>query len=240
MAGWVGALLQADDALLRWMNTGVGRWPVLDKTMAWLLDANTLKFGVYALLFTGLWFTPGPQQRRARGVIIMTTLAGFGGLLLGRALSLALPFRERPFARPELGLVLPPDYAAAMRSWSAFPSDHAVMAFALVAGVWMLSRRLGWLAVAHALLIVCLPRLYMSLHHPTDLLAGAGLGLALGWALNRASISEPVTARMLSFEARWPPAFHAAAFGVLYQLTSMFEGLRGFAVSLFKLLRMVW
>jgi membrane-associated phospholipid phosphatase len=235
MTGWGGL----DDALLRWMNTGVGRWPLLDKTMSWLLDASLLKFGVYALAFIWIWTTPHAQQWRRRQVIVLSTLAGLLGLLLGRALSLGLPFRERPFARPELGLMLPPDYAAAMRSWSAFPSDHAVMAFAMVTGLWLISRRLGLLAALHALLVISLPRLYMSLHHPSDVLAGAMLGAALGWGLNRPACQVQVADRVLRLAARWPPAFHTAAFLLLYQLTTMFEGLRGFAVSFFKALRLL-
>jgi membrane-associated phospholipid phosphatase len=235
MSGW----WQWDDGVLQAVNAVVGKWPVLDKTMSWLLDANLLKFGIFALLFIGCWSRPGPDQLKRRHIIVMSIVAGFAGLLLGRVMALALPFRERPFARAELGLVLPPDYAVSMRSWSSFPSDHAVMAFALVAGAWLLSRRLGVLALAHAVLVVCLPRMYMSLHHPTDLLAGAALGAGLGWALNHPGVAAPVAGRALAFDARYPAAFHMLAFLTLYQLTTMFSGLRDFAVSLFKLARMV-
>ena len=60
----------------------------------------------------------------------------------------------------------------------SFPSDHAVMAGAVAVGVLLVSRRLGLLAVAAALLLAA-GRVYVGAHFPLDVLAGLLLGAAV-------------------------------------------------------------
>ena len=67
----------------------------------------------------------------------------------------------------------------------SFPSDHAVMAGAVAAGLLLVSRRLGLLAVVAAL-VMAFARVYIAAHYPWDVIAGLGLGAAvvvLGWVL---------------------------------------------------------
>ena len=69
----------------------------------------------------------------------------------------------------------------------SFPSDHAVMAGAVTAGLLLVSRRLGLVAAAAAVLMA-FSRVYIAAHYPWDVLAGLGLGAAvvvLGWLLLR-------------------------------------------------------
>jgi len=69
----------------------------------------------------------------------------------------------------------------------SFPSDHATMAGAVAAGVWLVSRRLGIVAAVLALLMA-VTRVYVGAHYPGDVLAGAALGAAVvlsGWFLVR-------------------------------------------------------
>jgi hypothetical protein len=60
-----------------------------------------------------------------------------------------------------------------LSGWSSFPSDHACLFFALATGLCLISPVIGGLALLHASLIVSLPRIYLGLHYPTDVLAGA-------------------------------------------------------------------
>jgi membrane-associated phospholipid phosphatase len=57
----------------------------------------------------------------------------------------------------------------------SFPSDHAVMAGAVAAGVWLVSRRLGLLTAAAAVLLA-LSRVYVGAHYPGDVAAGLLVG----------------------------------------------------------------
>ncbi len=69
----------------------------------------------------------------------------------------------------------------------AFPSDHAVMAGAVTAGLFLVNRRLGWVAAALAVLMV-FSRVYIAAHYPLDVAVGLLLGAAVtlaGWAVLR-------------------------------------------------------
>jgi len=57
----------------------------------------------------------------------------------------------------------------------SFPSGHTTAAFAFAAAVWLKDRRSGMAAVTAAA-IMGVTRLYLCVHFPTDVLAGAVLG----------------------------------------------------------------
>ena len=57
----------------------------------------------------------------------------------------------------------------------SFPSDHAVMAGAVAAGLWWVERRLG-LVAAVAALAMAFARVYVGAHYPLDVVAGLALG----------------------------------------------------------------
>ena len=74
----------------------------------------------------------------------------------------------------------------------SFPSDHAVMAGAVAAGLLLAHRRLGALATLAALLMAY-ARVYIGAHYPWDVVGGLLLGAAiavLGWLVLR----RPLTA----------------------------------------------
>ena len=73
----------------------------------------------------------------------------------------------------------------------SFPSDHAVMAGAVAAGLFLVSGRLGLLA-ALAAVTMAFARIYIAAHYPWDVLVGLVFGAdiaILGWVL----LSRPLT-----------------------------------------------
>ncbi|MGO4613567.1 phosphatase PAP2 family protein [Nocardia sp. 2YAB30] len=76
----------------------------------------------------------------------------------------------------------------------SFPSDHATMAGAAAAGLFLVSPRLGKAAVAAALLMA-FARVYIAAHYPHDVIAGLVLGAAvtlIGWVLIRRGLTAVV------------------------------------------------
>lgn len=225
-----------DDRCLIWLNGFVGRWPLFDKAIIYLLGTDELKFGVLVAIFYWLWFRYDPPDQRKRAILATTALGSLLAVLTTRVLVLLLPFRDRPMARPELHLHFPVGYETSLRTWSAFPSDHAVLAFALATGFWLVSRPTGTFAFIHSALIICLPRMYYGLHHPSDLLGGALLGIGFVRLLTLEDVSRPVMVRVLYLEQRHRGVFYLCFFLLLQQMVVLFNNLRAVFAQLMKLL----
>jgi undecaprenyl-diphosphatase len=84
---------------------------------------------------------------------------------------------------------------------AGFPSDHAVMAGAVTAGLWLVHRRLGALA-ALAAVTMALARVYIGAHYPQDVLAGLALGAAV--SLTGFALARPLLRWILTVLARTP------------------------------------
>jgi undecaprenyl-diphosphatase len=144
-----------------------------------------------ALLVWSWWVARG---RRDVGAMAAALWAPVGTLIaVGLNQPLGNAVREpRPYTSLHHVEVL-----VARSSDFSFPSDHAVMAGAVAAGVWLVSRRLGLLTAAAAVLLA-FSRVYVGAHYPGDvvagLLVGAGVSLVGYVALRR--VLEPVVTRL--------------------------------------------
>jgi membrane-associated phospholipid phosphatase len=199
-------------------------------------DLNLIHLVLVAMLWW-IWFRNRSSTRRDREIVVSTILASFVALCAGRLLAHWLPFRVRPFVNPELGITFPLDSPEthALRMWSAFPSDHAMMWCALAAGVFLVSKRLGVIALLYTIVLICLPRIYLGLHHPTDILAGAALGISICLVLCYAPIRRRIAAPILDWSASHEAAFHVAIFLLSFEITSQFEEIRTLSASVLKL-----
>lgn len=145
--------------------------PVLDRIMVWITHLGDNGYLWVAVCLLLLCYKP---TRKWGGVMALSLLLM---LIFGEGTLKNLFQRARPYTRlPNLQLLIPPE-----PSYS-FPSGHAAVSFAGAMVVWMMDpKRWGRVALAAALLIL-FSRLYLSVHYPTDLLAGALLGTGCAYA----------------------------------------------------------
>lgn len=142
-------------SLNRW--AGYGYWP---DYLAWFLAEWGL--GLQVLLLLVRWFIPGARPVREREKLLLAVAGAIFALGLSQFTELFV-YRERPFAAiPEVFDLL------GGGSSDSFPSQHAVVGFALALGagwssplltvlLWLLALGMAW------------ARVYAGVHYPSDM-----------------------------------------------------------------------
>ena len=167
-----GATQKFDESVLRWM--GAHHTKLLDGAM---LEITALGTGTVVLMIVCisglvLWLT------RHRYSALLLLVATFGGLALNLILKLF-------FNRPRPHVIVWGTNAVS----SSFPSGHAMSATIVYSTVAYLAARLfthAWqrwlimLVAAVVIVMISASRLYLGVHYPSDVLAGAIIGLS--WA----------------------------------------------------------
>lgn len=218
--------MNPDLLILHLVNGWCGS-PLLDSLALFADRMNILKGGVTLAAFWYFWFQGTDQTRtRNRQIIVLTMLAMCLAIFGSRILAATLPFRARPMYTAGIGYH-PSSIAAEMdlENWSSFPSDHAAMWFALSFGIWLMSRRVGYFAMLFSAVWICLPRLYLGIHYPSDLLAGAVFGVACTRTLMNPAMSR-LTEPVLRLERQHTAWFYATAFLLTYEAASIFDDAR--------------
>lgn len=86
--------------------------------------------------------------------------------------------RERPFDLIDVNLLLK------LKNEVSFPSGHAVFYFAVSTIVYFYNKKLGYLFFAVSVLMG-LARIFVGYHWPSDILAGAVIGIFSGWLIDK-------------------------------------------------------
>jgi membrane-associated phospholipid phosphatase len=192
---------------------------------------NLLKGGLFMAVYYWLWFEMrGRQQQAHRKILIAMLMASFAGLCIARTLAHIVPFRVRPLFADPLYHVPSITVSANYELWNSFPSDTAALFFALAVGVFVLWRAAGILLLVYTSLWICLPRLFLGLHYPTDLIGGSLVGAAgvgLFWRLEKTRLfARWIGGPLLRLERNYPPIFYACAFPLLYEMAFLFGDVR--------------
>lgn len=203
-----------DAGIERWLNHFAGQHAHLDATASWSDTSLLVKGGPVLIL---IWFClfdrrRAGQLREGFELLVGTLLLSVTACVGARGLAIVLPFRTRPLATPLLGFHLPVGGQMNYVNWSAFPSDHAALFFALATGILMVSRRAGWFGVFWATFVVCLPRLYFGEHWPTDILAGSVIGISSIQLLRIPAVRQPLRRLTLQWYQSNPPLFFSVLF----------------------------
>lgn len=186
-----------DAAIVRWLNNGVGALPWMDDAIKVVVSDYFAPVAL-SLLLLGVWFgakTAVSRELHQRAALTAMLGVAFGNLavqIIG-----AFTFRDRPYLNDSLELLFyqPTD--------SSFPANPAVVGAAIAAGLWRADRRLGSIAFGITALWG-VSRVYVGVSYPTDVLAGAAIGvgvvMAVTWVLRRI---EPLPTMVIQLAQRF-------------------------------------
>ena len=215
-----------DSGILLWLNRASQSSQTLNQWLEWLSN-NDLAKGVLSLtMFWWAWNWKGDDRQERRDVLFSGLLGALLSLVIGRAMQLFLPFRPRPMNNPELGFHLPLGVDQKMGDMSSFPSDHAALFFSLVTVLFLVWPLLGVLAGLEVAVVICLPRAYLGLHYPTDLLVGALIGVACVVLCTRPAIRPLLVRPAWKLLDRYPGLFYAGMFFLTFELATLFDSIR--------------
>ena len=162
-------MLELDFMILDWVQSHL-RCGFLDTVVPWV----TL-LGEYGAVWIALALVLMLKKNtRPLGFAVAAALAV--DVLVCNVILKPLVARPRPFAlRPEITLLVkaPWDYS--------FPSGHTAASFAAVAALVQRKSSL-WIPALVLAAAISLSRIYLYVHYPSDVLCGALLGLACGFA----------------------------------------------------------
>ena len=182
-----------DASLLIWLNGLSGSVKIFDDLMR-VIASDYLMPLVLSLSMFGLWFSgKTPFQRMTYQ---LTTLMGISALLISNAvvwLFNSLWHRPRPFLdhSDELNLLFysPTD--------PSFPANPVAICFAVATAAWVVNRQFGWWLFAAASLYG-FSRVYAGVFYPTDIVAGALVGIAVyGFTSYLRRLLEPLVTMMV-------------------------------------------
>jgi membrane-associated phospholipid phosphatase len=112
----------------------------------------------------------------------------------------------------------------------SFPSDHAGFFIAISLGIWLASRRLGWLALCWTLVVIMGGKMISAQHTPLDIAAGATVAIvevSLIQFILRKRFSG-LLEKLTSLTLRYSALSSAIVFLVAFEVSSTMIHIRAF------------
>jgi len=176
----IDKILSSDQAwLIAWNNFANSShfWLVFSK-----LIAEYLIYLVPVILIV-LWFWPvspsasrgGPRE--SKKAALKAVLAGGVGLSIAKVIGPIIN-RPRPFEGGSIHEILfhRPDYS--------FPSDHAILLFALTFSFWLSGYKKLAIVMFGLSLFISAARIAVGVHFPSDIISGGILGIFIAWIIH--------------------------------------------------------
>lgn len=225
-----------DSQIMDFLNEFARKSFAFDSFMQSISTNYLIKGGIFVTMLWWAWFNNGENSTKTREHIISTIIACFGAIFIARFLALTLPFRPRPLQNFEIFHVVPYSMTReSLQIWSSFPSDHAGLFFAFAAGLLFVSRFMGFFALIYAFFIICLPRMYLGLHYPTDIIAGAMIGVGMAFLANTAPVNKYMIKPTMRWQHNHPSSFYAVFFLLTFNIATLFDSVRSFMTSILLL-----
>ena len=227
-----------DFSILRVLNELSQRSERLDKFVDLLFGNVLVEGGFLTALIWWAWFRKRETAQRDREFVVSGIVLTAAAVLFARLIALFCPFRLRPRYVDALHFRLPAGSTNyEMFNWSSFPSDHAALFFCLATILFFISRRAGVLALLHAFVLVCLTRVYLGIHYPTDILAGILIGVGFASLALQSGIRKSLARPALRWMEVSPGSFYPALSLCLLLVATQFDPLREMLVDVWRAAR---
>ena len=209
----------------------------MDTLIVQMFRTNTAK--IVPLLGCIVWLL-FEWRRQGRSLVFFAQLllGSFLAMSLSRVMQNFSSYRPRPLHNESVDYQLPFGIDnAALEGWSSFPSDTSALAFAIATGIFLASRRLGIEAFLWVAVVVAFPRAYAGLHYPSDLIAGALIGLFCTAGAAPLILNAAASRVRLTVDEKWMPLLWTLGFLYMFQLGAMFDDVRAYGSFLKEVLR---
>ena len=251
-----GALTNISDAIFQLCNSVAGRSRVLDTLIALPMTNQFVKAALLGGCFLAVWHGAKDEATtlRNRKILLITLLALVVVIATTKSLSKTV-FLPRPFIQSQKAFHLEGEQLVASQrlpfrapldesnqtdyqnllsgdilpnDLGSFPSDHAGFYVTLAIGIWLASRKVGWIALAWTVLAILGSRVISGQHSPLDVVAGAGIGIVILLACqlvlrkwgNR--LLDPIT----NWTLRHPAWSSALVFAAVFEAANTLGNLR--------------
>lgn len=217
-------------AVMHWLSQFTSMSAPFNQIVHYISGSNLFKGIPIIGMLWYFWFRDTDPRSDTRRIIVGTLIGCVLAVLIARIVNNLGPYQPRPFANAALAyhefIGLPVPESQALYIWSSFPSDHAALFFSLATGIFLISRRTGYLLYLYVLLFIALPRVYLGLHYPTDIAAGIILGIACVVLSTRSGVSKLYDQRSATLLERYPAAYQTALFIASTEIGMMFGDVR--------------
>lgn len=184
--------MDLDTRIFYYINDFARDTPWLHAVVAGYANAGVALFA--ALLLAGWWIARRTNNPAAMTAAVWAPIGVLVSMAINQPIANTINATRPCIALPHIVVLH-------CNTDGGFPSDHAVMAGAVTAGLWLVNRRLGAIT-AVAAIVMAFARVYVAAHYPQDVLAGLILGALIslaGYALTR-----PALGRLLDLAAGTP------------------------------------
>ncbi|RST71282.1 undecaprenyl-diphosphatase [Siminovitchia acidinfaciens] len=159
--------MNVDYQLFDMLNQFAGQNHLLDQTVMLFSKYGPILFG---LVFVWLWLSKSGNPIDNRKIVLYALTITIIVLGINKVIEL-MYFRPRPFVTYTVNLL-----SDKVSSDPSFPSNHSAGAFAMACALFWYRRKIGSVLLIMAF-FMALSRIYIGVHYPLDVTAGAIIAL---------------------------------------------------------------